>query len=382
MYNILDYIRFRGDLSFEVSPFNPVDNLILTRLAYVNFEGVEATETLSDIAARYRTDDKKWRQMEFTIDETRPLLDLCGKTERFGRLTVSDFIDIVDVSEDTQFCAMTFRLSDDMIYIAFRGTDESVVGWKEDFNMIYLDEVPGQRKSHLYLSNMMDRYRDVTIYVGGHSKGGNLAVYAAANVDEAHQHRIARVFSNDGPGFNPKLIESDSFKRILPRVASYVPENSIVGVLFSHAEKQIVVRTDRKHVFDHCTFMWRVMGPDFVYEDEMSRQIKVLAKTIKSTINSMPTEDRKLFVDMVFSSLDAAGVKSVLDLDKNGLRKLLKASSAYNAMDKEKRDTIDKYVNRFFEEGFKNMLAFSELNKIGNRVDAWFKGLFNDEKTV
>ncbi len=377
MYNILDYIRFRGDLDFSISPFNPVDNLILARLAYVNFDDVAENETLSDIAKRYKNDDDKWEQMAFTTEETRILLDLCGLTKRFGSLIIRDYIDIIDTSKDLQFCAMTFKLSEDIIYIAFRGTDESIVGWKEDFNMLYLDTVAGQRQAHTYLSRTMDGYDNVTIYVGGHSKGGNLAVYAAANVDEVHQNRITRVYNNDGPGFKTSFIEGEDFQRIRSRVVAYVPENSIVGVMLSHADKPIVVRSDRKHIFEHRTFAWRVMGADFIYEEEMSRQVEALDKTIKKILEEMPVDDRKLLVDMVFSALDSAGVKSVLDLDQHGLLKLFKASAAYNAMEKDKRDTIDVYINRFFEEGFKNFIAMKRLNNLGSKVDTWLKGIFS-----
>ena len=220
---------------------------------------------------------------------------------------------------ETQFSAITFILDDGTLFLAFRGTDETIIGWKEDFNMAFLSPVPGQEYSVKYV-NMVTGWLHQPFYIGGHSKGGNLAVYAAMNAPEPVQRRVTAVYSLDGPGFPSQIVGSDPYRSVMPLIVKIVPDSSIVGMILETPEPMRVVRSDQKGVMQHLTFSWQVSGNDFEYLPQVSPSSQLFNRSLNGWLESLSTEDRERAVDALFSVLRSSHADSISDLMAAGLK--------------------------------------------------------------
>ena len=249
MANIHEYLIWRGDVPFTVSPFNEVDALVLSELAYTDFHGVlseEGEQRITVEEARRLFWEKHTREEIMAMDsytKTAPFLmdEMAGKG-RFGGTVMAYYYDVIDTNVDVQLAALTFYLPDGTAFVAFRGTDDTVVGWKEDFNLSYMPETEGQCRAAEYL-NAHFSGQSIPIRVGGHSKGGNLAMYAAVCAEKAVRDRIIAVYNNDGPGFLKEFTETDAYREMLPRIICTVPEKAVIGTLLDSKAFQHVVKS-------------------------------------------------------------------------------------------------------------------------------------------
>ncbi len=214
-----------------------------------------------------------------------------GKSVRYGDTRIKNCIEIIDEDIEMQFSAMTLELDNHTAYIAFRGTDDHIVGWKEDFKMSFMDVVPAQKKALDYVNAVASKYRN--IYIGGHSKGGNLAVYSAVFADKRVKNKIVAVFNNDGPGFKQRLLSTPEYLDITDRIITLVPQSSVVGMLLEHEESYSVVRSTQKGVLQHDGFSWEVMGADFVYLSDVDDDCKTVDMTVKKVLNTMSMEQKR-----------------------------------------------------------------------------------------
>ena len=188
------------------------------------------------------------------------LYPVLANSVRFGNLYISDFINKKDVEQEKQFSAITVHLPNDYIYVAFRGTDNTIVGWREDLNMCFSDTVPSQIDAVNYLNSIAKKYdnENLKIFVGGHSKGGNLAIYAAAFCDLKFQEKIVTVYNNDGPGFSENIVDTEEYRRILPKIQTFMPQTSIIGRLLNHKEKIIILESTQTGIMQHDLYSWQV----------------------------------------------------------------------------------------------------------------------------
>ena len=226
--NMLDYIDWRGDLTFAQSGFGEVDNLIFSTLVYLKMDGLlpengAGALTLAALLERYTA---AGYDQSYSVNNPLPLLRKAAGSPRFRDVFVTDYVNKIDEAQQLQFAAATFLLPGDL---AFRGTDNTLVGWREDCNFSFLTETPGQTEAVAYVQRAAGRTNG-NLLVGGHSKGGNFAVYAAAFCDTATQSRIALVYSNDGPGFNSAIADSKPNLAVLPKGVKIIPESSLVGI--------------------------------------------------------------------------------------------------------------------------------------------------------
>lgn len=242
MANLMDYLDWRGDLTLAVSPFNEVDALILAELSFVDFDGIvpppeigrglPLCEAAEAFFARHGGRDVDMGVL--VPDGISQMLRKLMASPRFRNMTLNGYTALLDDAVEQQFAALTIDLGNGSIYISFRGTDDTIVGWKEDLNMGFLEEIPSQKQSVAYVARMARQYPDKTIRIGGHSKGGNLAVYSAVKSDGAIQERIVAVHNNDGPGFAWDISETAGHKRIASRIHTVLPQTSVVGMLMEH----------------------------------------------------------------------------------------------------------------------------------------------------
>ena len=281
MANLLDYLDWRGDLTLAQSPFNEVDNLILAELSFVDFkdivpapgegQGVPLSAAAEAFFARFPAGEKI--DMGVLVPDAIPdMLAKMAGSARFRDMKLSCFTDRLDVGKGEQFAALTIETRDGAVYCSFRGTDDTLAGWKEDFNLACMPEVPAQKKAVGYLQDAARQFPRRKLRLGGHSKGGNLAVYAGVFCPAAVQRCITAIWSNDGPGFHEDILDLPQHQRVEDRIFSVVPKSSVVGMLLEHEESYAVVDSDQLGFLQHDGFSWQVMGDHFVTLRQMSRQ--------------------------------------------------------------------------------------------------------------
>ena len=248
MANIFDYLEWRGDLKLSASSFNSVDSLILSVLSYVPFDGIVPPElgrdgmTIAEAAEAFA--DSGVKRPGVRNEQDVKLLSALAASDRFGDMRLTGYVNSVDLEKEKQFSAVTVLMGRGRAYVAFRGTDLSLVGWKEDFNMSFRCPVPSQEAATEYLDRAAARLRG-RLYVGGHSKGGNLAVYASVFAKRRTRKRLLGVYNNDGPGFNASVLERKEYVEMQDRLYAFIPQSSIIGMLLEHAERYTIVHSSQ-----------------------------------------------------------------------------------------------------------------------------------------
>ncbi|MDY4965029.1 MAG: Mbeg1-like protein [Dysosmobacter sp.] len=356
MANILDYLNWRGDLTLAQSPFNEVDNLILAELSFVNFTGIvpgpgegEGVPLHAAAEAFFRSHEGGDMGMGVLVpDEIPTLLRKMAECPRFREMKVNCFCDHLDVRKAEQFAAVTVELGDGSIYLSFRGTDDTIAGWKEDFLLGCQPEVPAQKKAVAYVKAVAAQYPRRKLMLGGHSKGGNLAVYGGVFVPLAIQRRISAVWSNDGPGFYGAVLETPQHARLEGRVHSIVPKSSVVGMLLEHEESYTVVDSDQVGLWQHDGFSWQVLGTGFVTLREVSRQGRRNDLALKEWVRRLPVDQREKFVDGLFEVLTASGATTLTDLKEDGFRAAGAMVRAMKDMEKDTRDALFNAIATLF----------------------------------
>lgn len=320
MPNIMDYLDWRGDLTFAQSPFNEVDNLLLSQLVYVDLAGVvPAPETKEKITIAeashifFATHDEQKIMERISMTKTAMyVLKKMAESVRYKDALLGGYVNDISIREQSQFSVVCVYLSDKSLFVAFSGTDDTIVGWRENFNMGYLEATPGQLKAVEYL-NQMVTIGQWKVRVGGHSKGGNLAVYASVHARQAVKRKIVSVYSNDGPGFSREMVESPAYQEMIPKIRTIIPESSIVGLVLEHEEEFQVVKSSNVGVGQHDAMSWEVLGTHFVYTDKVAKQSLFIDETMKAWLLELDASQREIIVTAVFEILDELNIKTVDD---------------------------------------------------------------------
>ena len=315
MDNIVDYMRWRGDLSYEQSSFCPVDFLIYAELAYARYEQLPDQglgRSLAELKPLLYPDPLE--KIDSSVLRNRfDLWQVLPGCPRFSTIRLVDFAAHFAAREEVQFSASLFEAGDACV-VAFRGTDSTLVGWKEDFNMSFETPVPSQLEAVQYLARAV-RGRG-KLYLTGHSKGGNLALYAAAMSPEDIQEHIAGVYVFDGPGVSEDVLAGEGFERIRSRVHSYIPESSIIGLLMETCEHPTVVVSDSVSIQQHDPFYWHVLGTRFVEAEDTTLSSRFIDRTLHGFLHDCDVERRKGIVDVMYQLLALTGAKSIRELPR------------------------------------------------------------------
>lgn len=374
MANIHEYLIWRGDVPFTVSPFNEVDALVLSELVYTDFHGVlpgEGERITVEEARRLfwqkHTREEIMAQDSYT--KTAPFLmdEMAGKG-RFGGTVMADYYDVIDTNVDVQLAALTFYLPDGTAFVAFRGTDDTVVGWKEDFNLSYMPETEGQRRAAEYLNRHFSG-QNMHIRVGGHSKGGNLAMYAAVCAEKAVRDRVIAVYNNDGPGFLKEFTETDAYREMLPRIICTVPEKAVIGTLLSSKAFQHVVKSTASGIYQHDGFSWNVLGNHFVEVDRRSDSSMALESTLHQWLAEQSEEKRRTFVNTLFGLLESTGRTTFGEIKSDLPGSLASMWKMLETMKKEQREVVWNMIMQFIAAGGDTILQEMRkilLGKLGN----------------
>lgn len=357
MANMLDYIDWRGDITIDKSPFNDIDNLIFTQLSFIDFEGIVPgfNETgfvrLAYAAEKYfQAHDPEEIEMGVLVpNDIVTLLKKMAEAPRFKDLNLTKYINKIDYENEQQFAALTILLGDGSFYIAFRGTDDTIVGWKEDFNMGFMTAVPSQLDAVTYLSSVSQELEG-GILIGGHSKGGNLSVYSAVHCADSVKDRLIRVYNNDGPGFSRKIIDTAEYAKVADRIKTIIPESSVVGIMLEHEEKFTIVKSTQKGLLQHDGFSWEVLGTQFIVTEERTQYSEISDLALKTWINDMDTDERILFVDTLFDILQSTDAKTLLDLNTNKLETAMSLLKTIKNLDDDKKEGMNKIIGALFKD--------------------------------
>ena len=365
MATMFDYLKWRGDLSFSQDSVNEVDALIFSTLAYIHYgPSVENNPRqpvyLKDAAREFF--DLETHENRFRVKGDMELLKKAAETIRFGHVKLCMYCDRLIPEQETQFAAMTFLLDDGSMFLAFRGTDCTLVGWKEDFNMSFRQTVPAQRLAVQYVREASTEFMQ-PIRLGGHSKGGNLAVFAAARSSPMLQKRILAVYNHDGPGFNNYMMGDPGYLAMVPRIKTYIPQSSVIGMLLEHEEPYTVIRSKTVGLLQHDPYSWEVLGRSFLPVEEITHTSQFVDSTIKTWFASMTDQERNQLVDVMFSLLEMGEVERALDIfqpknilaylkaigSDDNLRKIL--SSEFISLIEAAQKTREKFETAKLEKG-------------------------------
>ena len=316
MATIFDYLKWRGDLTFTQDPPNAVDALIFSGLAYVEFGGQAEDDPFTPISLTQAAEDffaLPDHETRSRVQKDQTLLAAAAKTVRFGRCELCMYRSQLIPEQETQFAAMTFLMDDGNMFLAFRGTDNSLVGWKEDFNMTFQQTIPAQRLALNYVRDVaLEHIRPMIL--GGHSKGGNLAVFSAARSSPMIQERIEQVYNHDGPGFTKYLMGDPGYLAMVPKIQTCIPQSSVIGMLLEHEEPYTVIRSKSVGLLQHDPYTWDVLGKDFIAVEEITESSQFMDATIKTWFAEMTNQERNQLVDVLFALLGTGGVDSIQEL--------------------------------------------------------------------
>lgn len=342
MANMFEYINWRGDLNLKEFKFNEVDNLILSRFSYFPFENIiedEEEVSIEKLSKRFKKEDTE--ELVILWDDDVDFFVQMGKTKRFGELKATNYINKISVEEEQQFSAITIILPDGTLYISYRGTDNTIVAWKENFNMFVKNNLPSQLDAVSYLEKIANKYPDKKIRLGGHSKGGNLAMYAAAFIkDENIRNRIINIYNNDGPGFRKGIIKTKEYKTIIKKVSTYIPPESIFGKLLNHEEEFFVVNSSQKGFLQHDPYTWQVTKYGFETVKDVTDWSRFVDKSIKGWFNEIDVKQREQVIDVMFDILYSTEVDTFEEIGKDWFEKAKVILKSYKSLDKKTRKMI------------------------------------------
>ena len=362
---LIDYIRWRGDLSFETCPLSLADSVILCELSYIDFTQVLEPNSPAGITLREafkRIEEEECFQLLTAAGGTDELARAAAMSERFGKLKLTHYTDVSDLSS-IQFAAVHFELNNLTSYIAFRGTDNTIIGWKEDFMMSF-QCVPAQESAAEYLSATMSKDRDY--YVGGHSKGGNLAVYAASKLSVQERRHLLRIFVNDAPGFDPDVYDMKAILELKPLITKITPAYGMIGQMFRlDSDTSYIVKSSASGILQHDLETWLMDGPSLAFADAFEPGAVILQNSFNKWIENVDEDGRKVLVDLLFDSLSAIGAITVGDIGVKDMPEVLKAILSAG---KEAKEIVMDLPKSYFAEAGK--LIQESLNERLNTLAA------------
>lgn len=323
MGTVYDYLDWRGELTFSEAPLNEVDCLLFSVISYVDFYGIVPAElhkeggvSLKAAANAFLARHPDLKKFSMGILMPKDIIKVFKKvknTRRFRNVEMQGYTNVIDTKREMQFSAVTFYPGDGSAVVTFRGTDDTLVGWKEDLNMCFLPVVPAQEAAAEYLAQIA-HFHEGPLVCTGHSKGGNLAVYAAVHSEKSIRKRITHVYSNDGPGFGRSLEYDHNYLEMKPVIRSLVPQSSLVGMLLEHDSNYTVVKSRQSGLQQHDGLSWEILGSSFVKEKEISKESKRTDRTVNQWIRDMTPEQREELAEAIYQLFSVEGAQTLTDM--------------------------------------------------------------------
>ena len=356
--NLFDYVKAYGQLSFEEEGINELDNAIFSMLSYINFEGTAAERNKDGVSLRELSDRFFSSEFRYSIRNENwdiwqsciRMLETAARYKRYAGIKVRGYVSLLDEVAATQFSAIIFSLTPTLHFIAFRGTDTSIAGWRDNFLMTCENQTTTQMLALEYMEKWAPRLPG-TIHTGGHSKGANLAIYAAAKVDSEIQDRIKGIWNYEGPGFsrNPDMLER--IKAIDERIRTFIPETSLVGVVMRSFSSYTAVKSENKLFLQHDIFSWYVNGKEFESVEETSRTSRIFDSAMNETIANLSDAQFRIIINAIFDSMEDAGIHNVQDIADNTGRFSASLAESCLFSGRETRRTL-LYVSKCLAKNF------------------------------
>lgn len=299
MSNVCDYIKWRGDLELSQSEFNEIDNLILSRFSYFPFDKIinyNEVITIKELGERFSKQDIK--KLTILWKDDIELFPIMSNSKRFGTMKATKFVNKIEVENEKQFSAITIIMPDNTLYVSFRGTDNTIVGWKEDFNMSFKSHIASQISAKEYLNMIAELYPNKKIRVGGHSKGGNIAVYSA-----------------------------------------------IIGRLMNHKEKYTIIESTQKGIMQHDLYSWQILGKEFITLPNVTNESEFIDKTIKEWLENVEPAKREQVINVIFEILNSTDAQTTKELRKNLFSNIKVILEKYKNIDPETKEMIAQTAN-------------------------------------
>lgn len=374
MSDFFDYLNWRGDLTFDKVPFNKIDALLLAHLSYSIFDGVVSEnfsdkKTLIQVAKDFTaTPDYEERiNIGFLINKrTAELMFKCAESERYRNIELCGYRNIYSEENVEQFAAVTY-LVDGKPVIALRGTDDTIVGWKEDFNIAWLPQIPAQKDALEYFNEASQIFKDDFILVG-HSKGGNLVINTAVKCGTKLQNRIKEVYNFDGPGFNKEFFTNNDYLAVEQKILSFYPGFSVVGMIFHHPKNFEIVKSEGFTFWQHDAMNWQINGSSFVNEADFTEESKLFYKAFNEWIDKLNTDQRKNFVETMFCILESSGAKTNNEIEKEALKATAKMIAAYAELDRKKKKELRMILSMFKDVIADDIPIFKPLVLLKNNL--------------
>lgn len=355
MSNLFDYLAWRGDLTLTQAPLNEVDCLIFSRFTYLALDEIVPHDfnheiTLAQCAQKYfNLSHPPYLQQK----DDEKLLQILGQSTRFAQLKLCGFRNEISVQHEKQLACVTIKLPQANL-IAYRGTDDTLVGLKEDLNMSFMDTVPCQQDGLKYFTAALQALPE-PFYVTGHSKGGNIALYIALFCNSHQRQRLKKVYSFDGPGFSEKILHQIKTKAAPNLIAAYVPQSSIIGMLLGHIENYTVVHSQQTSILQHDLYSWDILAPNsFVCEQQVDASSLFIDQTLKDWLNEISDEQRQNFINIVFDVLKATQATRLQELTTERLTTAKKMLTELSSLDKQQRSLALNLVSSLIQTGIKN----------------------------
>lgn len=352
MPNIMKYLEFRGDLTLKQDELNEIDKIILARFSYLPFKEItlDRKDTIENISIKMKDlslDKFIWKaDKEFIIK--------LGQSKRYKNLKVTDYEEIMDVQAEKQFAAITIWLPHRFKYISFRGTDMSLVGWKEDFNMSFMKDIPSQKEGVKYLNEIGKKYFGKLI-VGGHSKGGNISIYSSIFCENKIQRKILEIINADGPGFDETIITSKNYLKISEKVNTYIPQSSIIGRLLEHEEDYEIIHSTEKGLMQHDIFSWQIEGTRLKRIQKLTGESQFVNKVVRNWLQNTTPKQRENFVNIIYDVLISTEAKDFNEFGIDTLIKIKTIIKSYQNIEKEDKKEIEEMFKLFLESAIKTL---------------------------
>lgn len=340
MASIHEYVKYYKNLSFEEVSFNDVDSMIFTQVVYADFYDIIPSEKgkyilFEDAIRLFLRKYENIKNVPKFIREVYNLLYQLRDSKRYQNIKMYHYVKVVD--DEKQFCAFTLRFSG-LSYVVYEGTDTSMIGWKEDFMLTNIFPVSAQRMAYQYLNDTIGFF-DHTVFVGGHSKGGNLAMTAAMLANQVVRLKIKTVYNFDGPGFRVKEFGTLAYQRMARKLKMFVPEDSTVGMLLLHTPSYHVVKSNVVGLWQHDALSWECFGGVFI-EGALTKRSVSLEKSNIDFIASLDEEERTKIIDTIFTIFDKLGIKDTSEIKIPKLNQAITLVKEITTLDSDSRHKL------------------------------------------
>ncbi len=388
MADIIDYALLNAHKDFDTLPYSKIDSLVFSELAYLSFDNIvpDTKNRSKGLLFSDLAESENYEAifpLERTAERNKKLLSAVAYSKRYGKVRVNYYEDIFDIEKDTQFCAITFILPNGDACIAFRGTDSTITGWKENFNMLFTSPVAAQSHSVNYVDTVAKKIKG-NIILTGHSKGGNLAIFAGTMCSALAKSKIVEIQAFDSPGFTKEFIESAEHIETEKIIKKIIPEESLVGVLLNNRENYRIIKSDGEGIHQHDPFLWQIdiQNNDFIDGEKLYMSSKFFDATFNEWVYSSTPEQREQFVEALFQMINSANTENATSFAEWSENLKNNSSVIYEnlkGLDPETRNLVLKGLGNLFSTFNKNVK--STPKKLWNDALKKFKERASQDET-